>query len=625
MFDYKAFSQDLINQAKSLVPEDINLEEREYLFETMEKFSIMTGEALMQIEKITEEQVAMGCQIIAEWVFHKSIDLFRSGIPKEYWDAILQKIAFTMFEHIGHGFREDTPYETMLQIIEKNVLKDYRKCIEKIYEENLISKETKDSALKQNNIDEMNKLDIIQETETDESQLPKTKKNKFLQKINYYFKNLFTIIVVGIAISIIAEIVHRQLYILPDKILLISLLLTTGAIITVIFATIGFNRLKNADILYELAQTNNTKIENSCCKNPNHLYERLGVDLLSIHLSHALVDIATPEKGGLLLSKINILREYLTDNYGYIIPKVRIMDTSELSHNEYSIYVRSNIVSSGFVYPDKYMINIEDVEDIELPENDTIIAVSPISSKTVAWISENFVKKYPAICAKTAYEVIIEHLNSIAIKYSDEIFTVTNAQNLIELVKSAELKPFVDKLIPELISYSDFRQILVNLIKEKVSIRDVNFICEKLLDYARETKDPDTLSERLRTALGRRICMAYTDENVLYAITLTQELENHIANKFKELINIVQLDKKILLEENFKQLENTTRLIELITRLLAEQEEHKKVVILCSPTIRLYLYRLLEKYIPDITVISITELTADIKVENIETIGNTNF
>ena len=44
-------------------------------------------------------------------------------------------------------------------------------------------------------------------------------------------------------------------------------------------------------------------------------------------------------------------------------------------------------------------------------------------------------------------------------------------------------------------------------------------------------------------------------------------------------------------------------------------------VILCSPRIRLPLYQLLERHIPTIVVISYSELITDIKVEAIDSIG----
>ena len=47
--------------------------------------------------KLSDEQIIFILQVIAEWSFHKSIDLVHSRILPEYWDGIMQKIAFTIF------------------------------------------------------------------------------------------------------------------------------------------------------------------------------------------------------------------------------------------------------------------------------------------------------------------------------------------------------------------------------------------------------------------------------------------------------------------------------------------------------------------------------------------------
>ena len=64
--------------------------------------------------------------------------------------------------------------------------------------------------------------------------------------------------------------------------------------------------------------------------NPNRMYERLGVDILSLQVGAGLIPIADPEQEGQLLAKIAALRQKMTDELGYIIPNIRIMDSSAL-------------------------------------------------------------------------------------------------------------------------------------------------------------------------------------------------------------------------------------------------------------------------------------------------------
>lgn len=53
----------------------------------------------------------------------------------------------------------------------------------------------------------------------------------------------------------------------------------------------------------------------------------------------------------------------------------------------------------------------------------------------------------------------------------------------------------------------------------------------------------------------------------------------------------------------------------------AHQSVGQQPVILCSPRIRLPLYQLLERHIPTVVVISYSELITDIRVEQVDVIG----
>ena len=99
-FDYKQFSSDLAVQAKELVPQEFEPFQQEYIVKTLANFSNMAGEAISNDAQagFNADQAIFLTQIIAEWSFHKSVDVIRSGIQPEYWDGVLQKIAFTIFE-----------------------------------------------------------------------------------------------------------------------------------------------------------------------------------------------------------------------------------------------------------------------------------------------------------------------------------------------------------------------------------------------------------------------------------------------------------------------------------------------------------------------------------------------
>lgn len=156
-FDYKGFAASMAEQAKSLVPADMEEQNKEYIVKTLGNFTLLAGEALYNDEElqINAEQAVFITQIIAEWSFHKSIDLINSGILPQYWDSIMQKIAFTIFEIAKQAIIRKIPQEQLLQAVEHHVVKVYQQSIDELEQKGLIDEEVKNKAVNQSNIDAM--------------------------------------------------------------------------------------------------------------------------------------------------------------------------------------------------------------------------------------------------------------------------------------------------------------------------------------------------------------------------------------------------------------------------------------------------------------------------------------
>ena len=156
-FDYKAFAENMTSQAKELVPADMQDFEKEYIIKTLGNFTMLAGEALYNDTSlnITAEQAIFITQIIAEWSYHKSIDLVHSGILPQYWDSIMQKIAFTIFEVAKQAIVRKIPQEQLLQAVEHHVVKVYNQSIEELEQKGIINEEIKNRAESQSNIDAM--------------------------------------------------------------------------------------------------------------------------------------------------------------------------------------------------------------------------------------------------------------------------------------------------------------------------------------------------------------------------------------------------------------------------------------------------------------------------------------
>lgn len=156
-FDYKEFAQMMSSQAGELVPPNFNEMQKNYVVKTLTNFTLLAGEAISNDTKLNfnADQAVFVTQIIAEWSFHKSIDLVHSGIMPEHWDGVMQKIAFTIFEIAKQAIQKNIPQDKTLQLIEHHVDKTYKEAIEDLEKRGIISSEISQQAANQSNIDDM--------------------------------------------------------------------------------------------------------------------------------------------------------------------------------------------------------------------------------------------------------------------------------------------------------------------------------------------------------------------------------------------------------------------------------------------------------------------------------------
>lgn len=156
-FDYEAFAQNLAAQAHELVPADFDENQKQYIINTLGNFSLMAGKTLAEDPNLnfTSEQAVTITQIIAEWSYHKSVDLIRSGIPQQYWDPVMQKIAYTIFEIAKQTFSQGLPNEKILELIEHHVKKSYVEALTELKDKGAIDEGLMNFAASQSNMDKM--------------------------------------------------------------------------------------------------------------------------------------------------------------------------------------------------------------------------------------------------------------------------------------------------------------------------------------------------------------------------------------------------------------------------------------------------------------------------------------
>ena len=346
------------------------------------------------------------------------------------------------------------------------------------------------------------------------------------------------------------------------------------------------------------------------------MYSLLEVDKLAIWVGSGLLDVADPARNGTLVPEIASLRHQLTLNLGYILPSVRIMDAPSLNPNEYRIVIRDTTVASADVYSDRMLILREDWDNIySEPPPGSLPGWEPALQEAAYWVDPEYLEQIDwDRPAAPAVRVITAHMAEVVRKNIDDLLEKSDVRRVLDQVKQFDSQ-LVDNLVPGAISLGDLRRVFVNLLKERVSIRDIHYILEKLEDLSVAMKDPDQLSEKLRVALGRQICLEFsTPDRQLPAMAFHPSWETRLEQSLQ------RVDNNMVLILEPKQIQNLVTMISNASRRILEQVERRPVLI-CGPSLRLPLFRLIEQFDPHVHILSYAELSPDFNIQVMETIG----
>ena len=339
-------------------------------------------------------------------------------------------------------------------------------------------------------------------------------------------------------------------------------------------------------------------------KDPENIYSLLNIEPIEVEFGYSLVSLLDESKGGNFLNRVSMLRRQYAEEFGMVIPTVRLRDNPELGVSEYAIKIKGEFIAGGEVLADRYLAMNQTGEEDTIEGIETVEPVFKIPAK---WITEEDREKallsgYSVI---DPLSVIVTHLSEVIKSHMHELFGRKELTALLENYKQYN-KELVEDTVPEIISMSDLQKVLCNLLVEQIPIRDLTTILETLSEYGTSVKDTDLLTEYVRQALKRTISRKYAREGKINVITLSPDIENLIMSNIKKAGNTsyVSLAPDVLQKIVSAQLAEEQK-------LAASMDE---AIVLTSPVVRFYYKRLIEQFSSNAVVLSYSELNSDITV-----------
>jgi flagellar biosynthesis protein FlhA len=332
------------------------------------------------------------------------------------------------------------------------------------------------------------------------------------------------------------------------------------------------------------------------------------LDILGLEIGYALIPMVDVQQDGELLNRIKSIRRQIAQEIGIVVPSIHIQDNMQLKPGEYRILLKGNEVGSGHLMTNHYLAMNPGLADETVSG---IPTTEPTYGIDALWIKEPMreeaiAKGFTVVDLAT---VMTTHISDIIRRHAYELIGRQEVQGLLDALKESHPKA-VDELVPNLVSLGGVVKVLQNLLMEQVPIRDLLTIIEAMADWAPSIKQLDILTEYIRQALSRTITRQYlTPERELLVVNLAHQLERKISESIKRSDQGEYLAIDPQLAQDLMQ--------HLAAKLEKFGELNLQPLVLCSAHLRMHVKKLVDRFIPNLTVLSYDEIMPNVKIQSI--------
>jgi flagellar biosynthesis protein FlhA len=325
----------------------------------------------------------------------------------------------------------------------------------------------------------------------------------------------------------------------------------------------------------------------------------LAMDDVRVDLGFGLLPLINDVQGRRLTDQIKVLRKSLAQEFGFIMPAVRVLDDMQLPSDHYAVRVREMVAGEGKLKMGALMAMDPTGAGIALPGEPV---KEPAFGLDATWIDERAREEasfrgYTVVDPAT---VLATHLTEIIKEHMAELLTFSEVKKLIKDLPK-DTQTLLDDVAPAHISWSGVQRVLQNLLKERVSIRDLSAIIEAIAEAAPSMHDLVLITEHVRARLARQICHQHKNaEGAMPIISMSQSWEQ----AFNEALVGEGQNRQLALAPS--------KLHEFVADVRAAFERAAQMgetpVLLTSAAVRPFVRSLVERFRPTTAVLGQSEV-----------------
>ena len=238
-----------------------------------------------------------------------------------------------------------------------------------------------------------------------------------------------------------------------------------------------------------------------------------------IHLEVApdLVNLVLVGENG-FESRVDKIRRYIAEEYGFVLPPIRMTDNPTLKKNEYRIRIQGVRLDSGFLRLGNVLALIE---DNQLPHMLGEKVREPVYKAAARWLPNSRKQELAASGIPTVepMEVLATHMLEVIQSNFSLIFTrmvmvetLDALSRITDTDRAAANQRFLDEYVPGKVTPEILLSVLRLLLSERISIRNLFLILETIAEVKPMGLGVPRIVELVRQRLAFQIVDRLQDE-----------------------------------------------------------------------------------------------------------------
>ena len=314
-----------------------------------------------------------------------------------------------------------------------------------------------------------------------------------------------------------------------------------------------------------------------------------------------------------LSHRVNKMRRRFAQQYGFIVPEIKLSDDLELSPKAYEIRIHGTVITS---------------QDLKLGNVLTVIGDGPspsISGEEVRepafgmralWIPETFVDEIrrEGFTPIDPLSVLLTHLSEVIRNNLAQLLSYKDMRHLLDNL-DPEYNRLLEEISPAHISYSGLQAVLKCLLAERVSISNLHLILEAIAEIAPHVRRAEQITEHVRVRLAQQICGDLSVDGKLAVLRIGSrwELAFHESLKRDAAGNVIEFDfDPVALEEFTKDATDTIR---------QHMDNGEQFALVVPPDARPYVRMIIERLFATLPVLSHVEIARGVEIKSLGTIA----